>query len=168
MEQQSKQDPAQAALKSLEAKVDKLQNDQEQTVSKQYEATVKQYKKEIDDLIAKDENFVTIKEEGLSDAVLQHILDSFHEDGVVLSVEEASKDIEDYLVEQALRMANLTKVKAKLAPPVEEKKTLPPPVKSGLRTLTNDVTSVPTRTHNQSQHLSMSERIKQAIARAEK
>lgn len=169
LNQQSSTDPTQQALKKLEAEVVEMKTSQERAVSKQYEATVAQYRKEIEVLVAKDENYSSIKEERQEAAVLQHIIDTFNEDGEVLSVEEAAKDIEDCLVEEAMRLSNLTKVKAKLKPVAEEpaKKTLPPP-KSGLRTLTNEVSSAPTRTFNQSQHLSMKERIAQAVAKAQK
>jgi hypothetical protein len=164
--QQSKVDPAQEALKKLESKIETMEETQKQNVSKQYEATVNQYKKEIATLIDKDENYSTVKELSKQDAVLEHLIETFNEDGIVLSVDEAAKDIEEFLIEEATKMANLTKIKSKLAPPPEPKK-LPPP-KTGLRTLTTQVSSTPERTFNQSQHLSMKQRIEQAIAKAQK
>lgn len=165
LSQQQSDDP----VKKLEAKIQKIETDHEQQVSKQYEATVSQYKKEIASLIDSDEAYITVKEEKAQDAVLQHILDTFHNDGEILSVEAASAEIEDFLVEEALKKAQLTKVKSRLSPPAEKapEKTLPPP-KTAPRTLTERVTTAPTRTVGQFQHLSPQERLAQAIARAQK
>ncbi len=165
LEQTQSDDP----YKKLEAEIKDLKSSQQENVSKQYEATVNQYRKEIKDLVSSDESFVTIKEEQAEEAVLQHILETFKSDGEVLTVEEASKDIEEFLVDEAIKKANLTKVKAKLAPATEtsSEKRLPPP-KSVPKTLTEQVTSAPTRTYGQFQHLSMKERIAQAMARAQK
>lgn len=156
-------------VKKLESKIDQMQNEQKENVSKQYEATVAQYRKEIESLVASDEAYITIKEENRQDAVLQHILETFKSDGEVLSVEEASKDIEEFLVEEAMNKTKLTKVKAKFTPPevkTDEKK-LPPP-KQGVKTLTESVDATPRRAYGQFQHLSMKERIAQAVARAQK
>jgi len=159
-------------VKELKSEIQQLKTNEEQRVSKQYEATVNQYKKEIEALVSTDANFVTIKEEGAQEAVLQHILDTFNNDNEILTVEEASKDIEEFLVEDALKKTGLTKIKSKLAPQDTEKK-LPPPSttaanKQAPKTLTNSVETSPTRSVNQFQHLSMKERIAQAIQRAQR
>lgn len=165
LNQQQSADP----VKKLEAEIQNLKTAQEQSVSKQYEATVNQYKSEIQSLIEKNPEFITVKEEKAQEVVLQHILDTFEKDGKILSVEDASKDIEDFLVEEAEGKLKLTKLKAKLSPPVEtpQKQTLPPP-RSGARTLTQSVESAPTRTYNQMQHMTPKERLAAALARAQK
>ena len=156
-------------VKKLQAEVESLKSAQTEQVSKQYEATVNQYRQEISKLVQRDPNLVTIKEKAAEKVVLQHILDTFEKEGEILSVDEAAKDVEDYLVEDALKNTRLTKVKAKLPPQdlVESKKTLPPPQRSQ-KTLTNSVESAPQRTLNQFQHLSPKERLMQAIARAQR
>jgi vacuolar-type H+-ATPase subunit I/STV1 len=171
LSQQQGDDPIQGTVKALQAEIQQIKSTQEQNVSKQYEATVAQYRGEIDSLIASDDAFITIREEGRADAVLQHILDTFEEDpSKVLTVEQASKEIEEFLVEEAEKKLSLTKVKAKLTPqetkPAE--KTLPPTKAAPPRTLTQQVETTPTRTYNQFQHLSMKERIAHAVARARK
>lgn len=169
LNQQNTADP----VKKLEAEIENLKSAQEKNVSTQYEATVAQYRKEIQSLVAKDESLITIKEENAEAVVLQHILDTFEKDGEILTVEEASKDIEDYLIEEAMKKISLTKVKAKMsmaAPTTQEqKKILPPPQRNGLRTLTNQIDTSPNRRDkNQFQFLSEKQRIAQAIARATK
>jgi hypothetical protein len=156
--------PETQALKKLEDEVKSIKSQQVDNVNKQYEATVNQYRKDIKVLVEKDPAYESIKELKAEEHVLQHILDTFNEDGEALSIEDASKEIEDFLVEEALQMAKLKKVQEKLIP---DKKTLPPP-KTGLRTLTQSIAPSSTKTYQQSQHLSPKERIAQAIAKSQK
>lgn len=169
--QQSGSDPNAQVIKDLADKITKIETDSETAATKQRELTLNQYRKEIENLVSNNPDFDTIKSLKRQDAVLQHIVDTFDEDGEVLTVEEASKEIEDYLVEEAMQMAGLNKVKSKMqpAPSAEStEKKLPAP-KTGLRTLTQAVSSTPpARTANQFQHLSMKERIAQSIARAQR
>lgn len=129
--------PETQALKKLEDEITGIKRAQEESANQQYEETVAEYKKEIAAAVAANPDFASIKELGHEEAVLQLILDSWEEDETELSVEQAAKDVEAYLVEEATKMAGLTKVKSKLQPPVEEKKPLPRP---GLKTITNDMT----------------------------
>lgn len=158
-------------VKKLESKIQQLEQSQEQQVSKQYEATVAQYRKEVETLVAKDDRFITVREEKQEAAVLQHILDTFENEGEVLTVEEASNDIEDFLVAEAEGKLKLTKLKAKLPQTEPAQKKLPPPqaAQNQMKTLTQAVeTSPQARSFNQFQHLSPKERLAQAIARAQR
>jgi hypothetical protein len=129
--------PETQALKKLEEEVTGLKKAQEESANQQYEETVAEYRKEIKAAVEANPEFASIKELGHEDAVLQLILDSWEEDETELTVEQAAKDVEAYLVEEATKMAGLTKVKSKLQPAVEEKRPLPRP---GLKTITNDMT----------------------------
>lgn len=160
--------PEVQAIRKLESEIDGIKKANEQSVTKQYEATVNQYKRDIKNLIDSNPEFDSVKTMKAEDHVLQHILDTFNEDGDILSVEQAAKEIEEHLVEEALEMAKLKRVQERLAPKVEEKRQLPPP-KSGLRTLSNQVTqSTPSVPRNQFQHMSMKERIAAAVAKSQK
>jgi len=159
--------PETQALKKLEAEIQSLKSAQEQSVNKQYEATVNQYKKEIASLIQTSPEFESVKELKAEEHVLQHILDTFNQDGEILSVEQAAKEVEEALVEEAMNFAKLKKVQDKLKPAQPEKQ-LPPPSKSIPKTLTNQAAvAAPSAPRNQFQHLSMKERIAQAVARAQ-
>lgn len=162
--------PETQAIKKLEGEIQSIKASQEEATKKQYDATIAKYKTDIGALIAKDPEFITIKEQKAEEHVLQHILDTFNEDGQVMTIEQASKEIEDFLVEEAMSAQNLTKIKQRALPPPEEpKKTLPPP-KSGLRTLSNQIAPKTTgaTSYPQFQHLSPKERIALAIQKAQK
>lgn len=160
--------PEAQAIRELQDEIKSLKTSQEESTSKQYDATVGQYRNDIKALVAKDSNYSSVKELGAEEHVLQHILDTFEQDGEVLSIEQAAQEVEDKLVEDAERMANLSKLKAKQTPPEPPKKELPPPQRTGLRTLTQQIAQAPPKTFGQFQHLSPKERLVQAIAKSQK
>lgn len=156
--------PEVQAIKKLEDEVKSLRTQQEETVSKQYEATINKYRKDIKEMVEKDPAYESVKELKAEEHVMQLIIDTFKEENELLSIEEAAKEVEEYLLEEALQMAKLKKVQEKLAPP---KQTLPPP-KQGSKTLTNQtVATGPTKSYQQFQHLSPKERLAQALAKAQ-
>jgi hypothetical protein len=162
--------PELQAIQKLEQEVTNIKKSQEENVNKQYEATLGQYRQEIRALIEKDPaSFEAIKSKDAVEHVLTHIVDSFNEDDENLTVEQAAKEVEEALLEEALSWTKLKKIQEKIAPQVEEKRTLPPP-RSGLTTLTQQIApSGPPKTPSaQFQHLSPKERIAQAIARAQR
>lgn len=168
LKQQQSEDP----VKRLESEINKLKQSQEENVNKQYEATLKQYKAEVSSLVTADPKaFFFIHKEGHQDAVVQHIVETWKENpDEVLTVEQAAKEIEEVLREEAkAKAAALKELEPDPVDPEEKPtaKTLPPP-KQAARTLTQQVESTPTRTYNQFQHLSHKERIAQSIARAQK
>jgi hypothetical protein len=68
---------------------------------------------------------------------------TFKQYGVLLSVEDAAKQVEDYLVEEAFKLTKLKKIQQRLAPaqkPVEAKLE-PQKQPQTLKTLTNAVSS---------------------------
>lgn len=156
-------------IQELKSEIESLKKSQDDNVNKQYDATLKQYRAEADALIAADPRvYHLINKGGHQDAIVQHIVETWQENPEkVLTVEQAAKEIEEVLRENAKAYADALK---ELEPPVEEKpvqKTLPPPKRPEARTLTQSVETVPTRTYGQFQHLSMKERIAQAAARAQ-
>ncbi len=161
------QKPEVQAIKKLEDEIKGIKTANEQQVSKQYEATVNQYKRDIKNAVESNPEFDSIKARAAEEHVLQHILDTFNEDGEILSVDQACKEVENAILEEAEEFLKLSKIQAK-SKQVEPVKTLPPP-RTGLRTLTNQVTqATPSAPRNQFQHLSPKERIAQAIARSQK
>lgn len=161
--------PESQALKGIEQKLQNLEKTQQESINKQYEATVGQYKAEIANLISNDPEFISIKEKKAEAHVLQHILDTFQEEGEVLTVKQAAKEVEDFIVQEAFEYQSLTKVKPKIEQQVAAQKSTLPPPKTGLRTLTNTIApQTPEKKFPQFQHLSMRERIELAMQKAQK
>lgn len=161
--------PESRKVAELEKKLSTFEEQQKANVNKQYEATVNQYRRDVTNLVASNPEFDSIKAQKAEEHVVQHIIDTFNEDGEILTVEQACKEVEETIIEEAEQYLKLSKVKAKFQP-IEsaQPKTLPPP-KNSPRTLTNQATAgTESKPKNQFQHLSPKERIAQAIARSQK
>lgn len=160
-------------VKELRSEFDQFKKTQEESVNKQYDATLKQYRSEADALIAADPKaFHLITKGKHQDAVVQHIVETWEADpDQVLTVSQAAKEVEEVLRENARAYADALK---EIDPPAEAtaqsaRKTLPPPKAAAPRTLTSQVEATPQpRAHGQFQHLSMKERIAQAVARSQR
>lgn len=82
----------------------------------QREAAVKQIKYDAQDLIDSDPQFETIKATGSIDDVVELITRTFDETGRLMTVDQAAIKVEEELLEEAIKIANIGKVKAKLKP----------------------------------------------------
>lgn len=159
--------PEQQALKALAQKVDGVEKAHNEDISKRFEAAVNDRRKAVTALVETDPYYSSIKELNLQEAVVKHILDTWEEDGTDLSPEQASKEVEDVLVERAGRWSALSKLKPK--EPVQEEKNELPPLKPGIKTLTNNMAATGDikRPAKSFQHMSESERYAEARRRAE-
>jgi hypothetical protein len=158
-------DPNAERIKQLESKLAEFETNQKQNTDKQYEATIKQYERDISKTVESNPKYKGIKDVEAEKHVLQHILDTFKEEGEVLTVQDAVEDVLGILKDDAKKMQALLDQEKPVEAP---QKTLPPP-RSGLRTLTNQIAqTAPSQPRNQFQHMSPKERIAAAIAKAQK
>lgn len=147
-------DPATKAmltkLRQLEEKQLAMEKAAQEAQSKQYQDAVKQIGNEIKLLVDGGSEFETIKELGLYDAVTELIEQTFNTEGHLMDINEACTQVENHLLEEAVRMSQLKKVQSKLAPkapeatvpPVVQKKDSPA-ITSTLRTITNNIPAKP-------------------------
>lgn len=82
----------------------------------QYNQAVNQIKNEVSSLVSSDPEFETIKATNSVQDVVELIEKTFQEDGILLSVHEASKQVEDYLTEEAYKLSQLKKIQNRLKP----------------------------------------------------
>jgi hypothetical protein len=166
IENGSQTTPEQQALKKLETELEGVKKSQKDDVEKRFEAAVAERRTAVKELVESKPEYSSIKELGQQEAVVQHILDTWEHDDVELSVEQAALEVEQALVERGQKWASISKLKGTAKP--EEKKELPP-MKSGAKTLTNEMTiqgevKSPRRSF---QGLTDSERYAEARRRAE-
>ncbi len=134
LDQANGEDPQAKATLELKSEIEKMKKEQKDRDEREFEDTKSAYATEIAKLVQSNPEFSSIKELKREDAVLKLILDAWEEDGEEMTVEQACKDIEDFIVEQGKKMTELTKFKAK---PEAERK-LPPP-RPSVNTLTNNM-----------------------------
>ncbi len=164
LNKEATKNPEEERVRQLEERLEALQKAQEEKEVKEYQANQALWKQEIVKVAKENDDFSTVRELGAEDIVLQHINDSFEEDNVELTVEQALKDIEEALVARAEKFASVTKVKNKLS----ENKVLGAP-KSKISTITQNMTTTPkTASTSKPFHLmSESEQIQEAIRRVQ-
>lgn len=132
-----------AKIQELEDKISKTQKSAEEQQTQAYKQAVNQIRNETKSLVEADPTFETIKATGSIDDVVQLIEETFKQEGVLLSVEDAAREVEEYLVEEAMKIAKLNKIQQRLAPapkPAEPKQE-PPKQQQTLKTLTNSISS---------------------------
>lgn len=113
-----------------------------------YQAAVKQIETDARQLIKADPvAYEAIHKTGTVKEVVKLITDTYHKDGILMSIEEAAQKIEDYLVEENYKMANqINKIKQRMqsvapkaptaqTPAVNQKQQQP------MKTLTNATSS---------------------------
>lgn len=133
----------QQKLKAIEETQEKSQKSQAEQQTKAYEQAVSQIRNQAKLLVDSNEEYSTIKERDSVEAIVDLIKLTHEEEGIVMNVEEAAKLVEEHLLEDALKMAQLRKVKAKLNP-TEDVSDIEPETKQNLipknppmKTLTN-------------------------------
>lgn len=130
-------DQAQEKIKGLETR-------QEQNHDAGRDAARKQILHDVKQVIAADDSFEAIKNYGddAAQAVVSLIEATFDKDGFVMNTDDAIKEVEDYLIDEALKVARLKKVQSRLYPAnaapsvASSKKQLVPP-RSPIQTLSN-------------------------------
>jgi hypothetical protein len=153
-----------ARIEELEGKTTKVETDFKDQQSKAYDQAVTQIRNDAKILIDSDPAYETIKATGKQESVVEHIKRTFAEDGILLSVEDAAKEVEELLVEEAMKMAGLNKVKQRLQPPPAEPQK-PQQVnrqQQPIKTLTHDLSASTTK-----QSLSAKDRYQRAMLRAQ-
>lgn len=155
LNQQPADPRTEAHISRLEAKLAALEQANETSQAQQktqqqaaYDQAVKQIKTDTKQLVFTDPNFEMIKATNSVNDVVELIEKTYAEDGILLSVEEAAQQVEDYLIEESLKLAKIEKFKKRLgavAPtqvpkqvqtPAPQQKTQPQ-----MKTLTNATSS---------------------------
>lgn len=155
-------------LSEISSRIEKIEGTQKQSLEDRMADAIETTRGAVKSVVESNAEFSSIKELKMEEAVVQHILDSWDEDNVELSPEQAAKEVEELLVERAAKFAGLPKLKAaQTQPPAEEKKL--PPLKEGTATLTNNMaaTGEAKRPNRSYQGMTDSQRWAEARKRAE-
>ncbi len=115
---QAEKNPQEERQLKLEQELAQLKKSQEESTVREYEANQKLWKQEISRVVTADEELSTFEkrarengllEEGTSfaDMILQHVNDSFEEDDIELTAEEAAKEIKEALLGTAKKFSSI-------------------------------------------------------------
>ncbi|MBK8455603.1 MAG: hypothetical protein IPL34_20195 [Thiofilum sp.] len=116
-------DPQDQQLTLVQREIQALKKAQEDAAKKQEEAQTQAYQdaltqisNDVKNLVDTNEEYETIKAWGKHQDVVDLIEATYKQDGRLMTNEEAAKEVEEYLVEEAMRLTQLKKIQAKLAP----------------------------------------------------
>lgn len=115
---QNPQDPRlMATISKLEAKIASLEKSSEEgrtqqktTQDQQYQAAIKQIEADVRHLVDNDPEYETVKHTASHKDVVDLIVETYKEDGVILSVEDAAMEVENHILEEAVKLSRLSKV----------------------------------------------------------
>lgn len=136
----------QAKLDAMEAKLETGSKSQVEAQQQQYQAAVEQITTDVKALVKGDPNaYEAIAKTGSVKDVVDLIEQTYAKDGILLSVEEAAQEVENYLIEESYASFNkIEKLKKRIAqssasPEKSEVKTQAPQTKpqASITTLTN-------------------------------
>jgi hypothetical protein len=105
-----------AEIKAARESAEKVTKSYEDNQKQAYQQALNQIRNEAKSLVESDPNFETIAATGSVDDVVELIEETFKADGVLLTVDEAAKAVEEHLEEEALKLARLSKIQKRLQP----------------------------------------------------
>lgn len=109
-----------AQIAELKGGQTKVQEEFQNRNKLEYDTAVAQIRRDVSATVANSADYTTIKESGSTEAVVRLIEKTFEDTGDMLSIEEAAAQVEDYLIEEAIKVANYTKVRARNSQPPTE------------------------------------------------
>ena len=170
LNQPNQNDPATRAMlakiKQLEDKQSASERQAQELSTRQYEQAKKQISNEAKMLIDSDDEFESIKSQGMHDAVAELIFETFEQTGELMDVRAAALEVENHLIDEGYKLAQLPKVQSRLKPPeppvsasMPQTAAKPQQPQTSLRTLTSAVSAEASKTRS-----SDKERMARAIA----
>lgn len=138
-----------AKIAELEGKTQAQETNWKQQQAESYQSAVKQIEADAKSLIKSDPTgFEAVsKTPGAIKEVVKLIEETWHKDGILLSVEEAAQEVENYLIEEGVKTyTQIEKIKKRLAESStktkpEEKTPQPQQTQTPMKTLTNKASS---------------------------
>jgi hypothetical protein len=127
----------QGELQTLREEQEKTRQSIENNQTQAYQQAVKQITLEATNLINNDPNFETVKEAGAVKDVVELIERTYAEENRLMTVDEAAQAVEDYLMEEAIKLSRIKKVQERLKPAAAPANQAKQPQQ--IKTLTNSI-----------------------------
>lgn len=109
-------DALQAQIEELKAQIADSKKSYEEKQSQSYEAAINQIRHEVKNIVNSSDEFETISSLGLYENVVEHIKDTWEKEQRLIPTLEAAREIEELLLSEALKLAKINKIKARLLP----------------------------------------------------
>ncbi len=106
-------------IKAMEERDAAREKQAQESQTQQYEQTKKQMFNDVKLATNGSPDFELIEKWGAHDLVVEKIEQSFEETGTILDIAQACKDVEEYLITEALKVYETNKIKERLKPKPE-------------------------------------------------
>lgn len=103
-------------VKALEESLKQQTESAQKNAQTQREQAVKQINMDVKELITSNPAYETVKDMGAEEAVTQLITVTYDEDGILLTTDQAAKQVNEYLVGEINRLNGIPSVKKLLSP----------------------------------------------------
>jgi len=103
-------------LAQIEDNQTKIMEGLEADKTRSYDQAIKQIGTEVKMLVQGAPEYEAIQNANAENAVVALIEETWKTDGIIMDVEDAAKEVEEYLVEEAIKFSQLNKVKNRLNP----------------------------------------------------
>lgn len=154
-----------AKIMELEARLTAQAEEGKKGQTEAYTQAIKQINSEVNNLVkSQAQEYEAIAANHAQRRVVDLIELTYKEDGLLMSVEEACKEVEDYLIDRALAVSKLSKVQAKLKPATQEDASKTEEMKTPLQSKTQINTLTRSAVQNLSKPMTNAERRQRAIA----
>jgi hypothetical protein len=127
----------QSKIKALEEKQAAADRRAEEAVRGQFEQAKKQIANEAKMLVDGSADYETIKSAGMHDAVTELILQTFEQSGVLMDVAEAAQQVEEHLINEGMKFAQISKIQKRMQPQQAAPTGQP---QAGIKTITQNLT----------------------------
>jgi hypothetical protein len=138
-------------IADLKQEIAKSKQNAEEQSKKQLAQSKTTLEQRVKELVNNNPSYETIASLQVEDAVTALIMDTYEESGAILSLEQAANEVEEYLVEEALKYASVPKIKSRLATSLETPQATKSTVPQKSMTLTNDFQPASPRKASQSE-----------------
>lgn len=101
-------------LNQIEANQNKIIQDMEDSKTQSYDQAVKQIGTEVRLMVQGAPEFEAIQNANAENAVVKLIEETWKSEGYIMDIADAAQEVEDYLVEEAIKFSQLNKVKNRL------------------------------------------------------
>lgn len=135
-------------IAKLEAANEQSQKSATEQQQASINAAIKQIEMDARALIKNDPEFETIKATGAVKDVVDLITKTYYKHGIVLTVEDAAKEVEEQIIEEGLKIAKIEKIKKRMAQAnasqassTQKTQATKQQTQTGMKTLTNATAS---------------------------
>lgn len=134
-------DSLKAEIKATQLAQTKQEQAAKDAQSSSYKQAVEQIRTDVKKLVESDPSFEMVKHTDSVNDVVTLIEETFKKDGILMTVQDAAKEIEEYLFDEVIKVSQLKKVQSRLKPttpaPEAPKTPTDPQTQQPTKTLTN-------------------------------